>query len=113
MTTILLIILLIILLRPVYRVYKVYRQYKKAYNDAFGRDDAHSRSQRQDYGRQRQEAAPAEKKKVFTKDMGEYVAYEEMSASSAAEVHTPGADFRQTTEEQIVDAEWEELPPER
>lgn len=98
--TILFLILLFIILRPLFKGFLLFRRYKKAVNDAYGQARAQQKRQ--------QPAEPAHKK-VFTKDMGEYVAYEEINIDSTTEIHTDEGDVKITTEEQIVDVEWEEI----
>lgn len=109
--TIFLIILLAIILRPIIKVYMMFRRYKKAVNDAFGFDP-----RTQSAGRQHRENNPPrqhDKKKVITRDMGEYVAYEEVTDTSAdkKQSHAPEQEHgTKFDEEQITDAEWEEIP---
>lgn len=100
--TILFLILLFIILKPLFRGFLLFRRYKKAVNDAYGQARAQQKQQSQ------QPAEPVHKK-VFTKDMGEYVAYEEINIDSTTELHTDEGDMKITTEEQIVDVEWEEI----
>ncbi len=104
--TIFLIILLAIILRPIIKAYMMFRRYKKAVNDAFGFDP-----RTQSAGRQHREnntPRQHDKKKVITRDMGEYVAD---TSADKKQSHAPeqehGAKF---DEEQITDAEWEEIP---
>lgn len=109
--TIFLIILLVIILRPIIKAYMMFRRYKKAVNDAFGFDPRAQSAGRQH--RESQSPRQHDKKKVITRDMGEYVAYEEVSDTSAAEKqsHAPGQEHgTKFDEEQITDAEWEEIP---
>lgn len=53
------------------------------------------------------------RKKKIDKDVGEYVEFEEVSVSSGYSDTVKGAEgsCRSETETQIVDAEWEDLPP--
>lgn len=103
LATILLILFLIIILRPILRVILMVRRYKKAVNNAY------SEAYRQ-YSRKGEEPQQPAHKKVFTKDMGEYVAFEEITVESTTEVHSnTDGDVSYTTEEQITDAEWVEI----
>ena len=96
------IIFLIIIFRPINRGLIFMRRYKKAMNNAY------SQAYKQYSRKGRQEPQQPVHKKVFTKDMGEYVAYEEISVETTTEIHSDGS-TTYTTEEQIVDAEWVDI----
>ena len=101
--TILLILFLIIILRPILKVVLLMRRYKKAVNNAY------SEAYKQ-YSRREEQPQQPVHKKVFTKDMGEYVAFEEISVETTTELHSDDkGDVTYTTEEQITDAEWVEI----
>lgn len=104
----LLIILLFFLLRPVFKMFMIYRKYRRAMRDAYSRAQS---AQGRPYGRGSQSRGaqnPAPKKKVFTKDMGEYVAYEEISCTIKQENDSQQSS-RTVTEEQVTDIEWEDI----
>lgn len=104
---ILLIILLFILLRPLFRGFMIYRKYHKAMREAYAR--AQSAQGRGTYAGRRSysEPAPQRKKKIITKDMGEYVAYEEISCTITQD--TSSRQTQTVTEEQVTDIEWEDI----
>ncbi|MCM1517551.1 MAG: DUF4834 family protein [Pseudoflavonifractor sp.] len=58
--------------------------------------------------RQRQYTRPV-RKKIFSRDDGEYVDYEEIAVTSDTTVTDNGRSVRYETEQQIVDVEWEEI----
>lgn len=88
---------------------------KRAFNNFFdsaqqfrGQSDGNRRNQPQS------EPSPRRRKKIDS-DIGEYVHFEEVkTVFNAREVETPDGNTatRVTVEEQIVDVEWEDLPPE-
>lgn len=102
LASILLIIFLIIILRPVIRAVIMFRRYKKAVNNAY------SNAYKQ-YSHREEPREPVHKK-VFTKDMGEYVAFEEISVETTTETISDDKNtVTYTTEEQIADVEWVEI----
>lgn len=108
--TLIYIFLLILLIRFVVRGYMMYRRYKKAMTDAFGFNPFGSARQQTNHSDGRQQTARRqEKKKVFDREDGEYVAYEEVSVSHTEQSAADGS-TREVTEEQIIDAEWEDIP---
>lgn len=103
----LLIILLFFLLRPVFKMFMMYRKYRRAMREAYSRAQS---AQGRPYGRGSQSRGaqnPAPKKKVFTKDMGEYVAYEEISCTITED--STSQQTQTVTEEQVTDIEWEDI----
>lgn len=117
MGTFLLIILVLFIffaiIKPLLRGYMVVRRYRKAFRDAF--DGAGYPGGTGSRTGQRRGAAGAEKpeprKKVFTSDMGEYVAFEEVAVSEQSTAASSSASSGSTVvvEQQIVDAEWEDV----
>lgn len=109
----LILFLLFIILRPFWKGYMMFRRYKQTVRSAFGEDPfANARQNRQG---QRQHAPQRHhQRKVFTKDMGEYVSYEEMtdvSPSAKASASTQSEkSYHASEEQQITDAEWEDIP---
>ncbi len=111
MATILFLLLFFFVLLPLGRVaWAVWRQYSLLRKhmrqaDAFGQAfrDAGCRAPRDE--------KPARKKKI-ARDVGEYVAFEEMSVYTRSETTTTDTDGRTTrtvVESQVEDAEWEEI----
>ena len=112
MGTILFLLLFFFVLLPLGRVaWAVWRQYStlrkhmrsaQAFGDAFREQQEAAR---------RQQEKPARKKKI-ARDVGEYVAFEEMRVYTRSETTTVDADgttTRVTVESQVEDAEWEEI----
>lgn len=81
----------------------MFRRYKKAVNNAY------SNAYKQYSHREEPPREPVHKK-VFTKDMGEYVAFEEISVETNTETISDDKNtVTYTTEEQIADVEWVEI----
>lgn len=97
-------IFLFFILRALFRGFVFFRRINNA-NKAYGKAY-------EDFMRNQQppRPEPPAHKKVITKDMGEYVAYEEISVEQSQTTTTDGS-TSYTTEEQIVDAEWVEIKP--
>lgn len=87
--------------------YRFTRQYRRAVNDmrqAFGGYGPATSQQRQ------QPSQPPKKEKKISRDVGEYVDFEEVSVS-VKEKYADGSTAEYTkTEQQIVDVTWEDLP---
>lgn len=57
---------------------------------------------------------PPARKKKFTREEGEYIEFEEVDTASCS--YNPGTgqtETQFTSEQQITDVEWEDLPPEK
>lgn len=81
---------------------------RKKVNDAFGGNDR--RSQQQDrHGYEEEEYTETGERKIFTSNEGEYADFEEVSGTVTEETTTTN-DTRTIIEEQITDAEYEEIP---
>lgn len=96
MIYIILLVLLFLVLWPVikigYHIYRAQRQMRKAYEQA---------------SRQQQQQQEAEREKIFDRNVGEYVDFEEIeNTDSNSEPH-----YKPTVkiEPQIEDAEWEDI----
>lgn len=111
MGTIIFLLLFFFVLLPLGRVvWAVWRQYRmlrrhmrqaEAFGEAF----------RSGRGTAPREEKPARKKKI-ARDVGEYVAFEEMRVYTRSETTTTDSDgstTRVTVESQVEDAEWEEI----
>lgn len=121
MLSFIIILLLVFIVWPLikfgWRVYTIQRQMKQAYRAATGQN-ARASQQR----RPQSDAQPRRKggwstgypsRKIIEKNEGEYVAFEEVTVSSASETASaPSADNGRVSVEissQISDAEWEEI----
>lgn len=103
----LLIYLLFLALRPVFvwlmRLF-LQHQARRFFNQAYyGRTADDTSSSRRSQG---QEPARHRKKKVFDRNDGEYVEFEEIKVSRDTSIE-PGPDY--VGEEQVTDAEWTEI----
>lgn len=99
------------------------RQMRKMYNSAFGRAQRERQSgsgpRRQSSARGEDRSQQPKPKKVFTQDMGEYVAFEEITVSetTTSASYTSGASSQggeaaagsTVVEQQISDVEWTEI----
>lgn len=90
------------LLRVVFAVRRAQKQARKAYEEAFGR------------GRQQgnRESVSPEKEKIFDRNIGEYVEFEEIECSQSSETAPDGETKygkNVKIERQVVDAEWEDI----
>lgn len=99
----LLLFLLFIILRPIIRVaYKLWslrRQVRDAYRQAYGYTEP-----KREYNSSRQKAeAPRRRGRRIPADYGEYIDYEEI------EYVPPGPLVKYKRQQQISDAEWEEI----
>lgn len=108
--TLLLIALLAYLLWPVVKGMMYVRKVQRNVRDAFEQATRGNGS-----GAGRASGSSGTRKKKFGKDVGEYVEFEEVSVSSGYRETSdaPAASSRQSgdAETQVVDAEWEDLPP--
>ncbi len=95
-------VLLLVLLRPIFKIWLQIRRVRNAYRDmARQQQDAYERTPRSRKG----------KSKIFSPNEGEYVEFTEIEVSETTESAdaftnpaSPACD-----EEQISDAEWEEI----
>ncbi len=100
----LLIIILILFLLfgfPLLKVYLSLRRARKQFSDMFG---AQQRAARQADSRR-----PRRRTKIITRDVGEYVEFEELPGQSG----TDTTQITYTEISQIEDAEWEDITPRR
>lgn len=106
-----LIVILGVLLYPVFKVWRVVRRVRrdmrKAYN-AQGRNTYKGSSNRRD-GQFHEYDPTTGREKKYTSDEGEYVEFEECTDSPAEPRHTQ-SHVQYQQEEQISDAEFEEIP---
>lgn len=113
--TLLLIFFIILILRPLWRGFIMYRRYRKAVRDAFGFNPGARSAKSGTSGRTSGQASsranhqPGRPHKVFTKEMGEYVAFEEVAATASTTDNTGRTSSRTVVEQQVSDAEWEEI----
>lgn len=95
---------------PLFRVFVTVRRARNSYRDFFnaaaGMGGASGRGDR----RQRQ-PQPEPRRKIYSKDEGEYVDFQEIECSATTD-QSAGESRRTETvvEQQVTDVEWEELP---
>ncbi|MDE6555382.1 MAG: DUF4834 family protein [Duncaniella sp.] len=74
----------------------------------FGMPNAKEARRRYEESRRQAERTARRSRKIFSKDEGEYIEFEEIEVSATSySTYTSPADF--TPESQIADAEWEDL----
>lgn len=106
------------LLRPAFRVWRTMSRLRREAREAFeqgasgaaygfGRNDNDGRNG----GRRSREAPKKARRKVFTRDMGEYVAFDEITVEQTSTSETGETSRSTVTESQVTDVEWEDLPP--
>lgn len=105
--TFILLLLLVIVGWPLLRGWLFVRDVRKRVNDTFGGDDQHQEGQR--YDDDQEEYTETGERKIFTSGEGEYAEFEEVSGTIVEETSTDG-DTRTIIEEQVTDAEFEEIP---
>lgn len=106
-----LLIIILFVVWPLLRFYMMLRKAQRQARDAFsqfqgeGKDGSRQRKGGWSGGRQ-------SRKKVIDRNVGEYVEFEEVEISRDSETKT-GSDSRKESgykvEQQVVDAEWEEI----
>lgn len=96
------------LLRPAFRVWRTMNRLRREAREAFQQGASGYRPTGNDRRRQ-QEAPKPEHRKVFTRDMGEYVAFDEIKVEQT-EPSSNGETKKSTvTEAQVTDVEWEDI----
>lgn len=112
MTTILLLILLFFVILPLLRgaiaVYRAQRQAREMFNMFTGRGQSsggHSNA-----GNRQADTASRQKKKKIDPSVGEYVEFEEIHTTATASSQSGRSTTTTEIEQQIVDAEWEDIP---
>lgn len=106
----LLFILFILLLMvgiPLLRGWLYMQNLRRRVNESFRGRQQHERPSRERY-EQEEEYTETGERKIYTSGEGEYADYEEVSGSIPEEPTTPD-DSRPIIEEQITDAEYEEI----
>lgn len=105
-TLLILALLFFLVIRPLWRGYGLYRRWRNATADL---RDSFAQYQRQAAAQQPPE--PPRKKKKIDPAVGEYVAFEEISASASVrtESDSKGTHTSVRVESQIEDAVWEEI----
>lgn len=106
-------------IRFVWRGVSQYKQqrtlWEQFYRQATGQEPPHAGQSHR--SKQEQQPHPRTRRKIFTKDDGEYVEFEDIivtetktSTSSTSDGKKRTHTSTTTTESQIVDAEWEDIP---
>ncbi|MBQ1485178.1 MAG: hypothetical protein IIZ44_01845 [Muribaculaceae bacterium] len=106
----LLFILLILFLMigiPLLRGWFYMQNVKRRINESFRGRQQHERPNRERY--EEEEYTETGERKIFTSNEGEYADFEEVSGTVIEETTSTG-DTRTIIEEQVTDAEYEEIP---
>lgn len=106
----LLFILLILFLMigiPLLRGWFYMQNVKRRINESFHGRQQHERPNRERY--EEEEYTETGERKIFTSNEGEYADFEEVSGTVIEETTSTG-DTRTIIEEQVTDAEYEEIP---
>ncbi len=104
-----LLILLLMIAIPLVRGWLYMQGMKRRINESFRGRQQHQRPSREPYGDDQQEEYTATgERKIFTSNEGEYADFEEVTGSVIEET-TSGGETRTIIEEQITDAEYEEI----
>lgn len=106
----LLFILFVLLLMvgiPLLRGWLYMQNLRRRVNESFRGRQQHERPPRERY-EEDEEYTETGERKIYTSDDGEYAEYEEVSGTIIEET-TPDGDTRTIIEEQITDAEYEEI----
>ena len=106
----LLFILLILFLMigiPLLRGWFYMQNVKRRINESFRGRQQHERPNRERY--EEEEYTETSERKIFTSNEGEYADFEEVSGTVIEETTSTG-DTRTIIEEQVTDAEYEEIP---
>ena len=93
---------------PLLRGWLYMQNVKRRVNESFRGRQQHERPSRERYEEEEEYTATGERK-IFTSGEGEYADFEEVSGSVIEETTSTG-DTRTVIEEQITDAEYEEIP---
>lgn len=110
--------ILYLLLRPAIRVWRAWSKMKNGtfdpFADFFGQPGAQKRSSAYaaDGSRKGGWSRPGIKKKKIAGDVGEYVKFTEITESESVGADRPGSSSYTAVEQQIVDVDWVDLPPE-
>jgi len=108
----LLFILFILLLMvgiPLLRGWLYMQNLRRRVNESFRGRQQHERPSRERYEQEEEEYTETGERKIYTSGEGEYADFEEVSGTIVEET-TPGVETRTIIEEQITDAEYEEIP---
>lgn len=95
-------VLVLVLLQPILKIWLQIRRVRNAYRDM-------AREQQQAYERNTHTRKGKGKSKIFSRNEGEYVEFTEIEVTETTEPPTPAGDTSVPYEEQISDAEWEEI----
>lgn len=109
---ILLLIFLFYLLRPIFKVWRTMNRLRREARSAFEQGaSSYGRSGGSRSGSDRSTASSPTHRKVFSRDMGEYVAFDEITEEHSSVSSDGEAKSTVVTESQVTDVEWEDLPP--
>ena len=101
-------------IRFIWRGVGAYKQQRSAweqfYRQATGQEPPRQKSRSKG---SKEQTKPRRRRKIFTKDDGEYVEFEDIVVSETETTKTDNGTTKKrttVTESQIVDAEWEDIP---
>ncbi|MBD5375710.1 MAG: DUF4834 family protein [Bacteroides sp.] len=106
----LLIILAIFILQPIIKGYLAMRKFRRQMQSAYRQATSANNTASSHSNRRGGWSEPTHRhRKVITREMGEYVAYEDVAVTTT-NTQTDGSQTTSTIkEEQVIDAEWEEI----
>ena len=111
MGSFLLFILLILFLMvgiPLIRGFFYMQNLRRRVNESFRGRQQHERPSRE--RNEEEEYTETGERKIFTSNEGEYADFEEVSGTVSQEATTSTGDTRTVIEDQVTDAEYEEIP---
>ncbi len=94
---------------PLLRGWFYMQNVKRRVNESFRGRQQHERPHRERYEEEEEEYTETGERKIFTSGEGEYADFEEVTGPVTEET-TSTSDTRTIIEEQITDAEYEEIP---
>ncbi len=94
---------------PLLRGWLYMQNMKRRVNESFRGRQQHERPRRERYEEEEEEYTETGERKIFTSGEGEYADFEEVSGTVIEETSSTG-DTRTIIEEQVTDAEYEEIP---
>ena len=100
-------ILFLLVCLPLLRCWLYMQNLRRRVNESFRGRQQHERPNRERY--EEEEYTDTGERKIFTSNEGEYADFEEVSGTVIEETTSTG-DTRTIIEEQVTDAEYEEIP---
>ncbi|MCM1336650.1 MAG: DUF4834 family protein [Candidatus Amulumruptor caecigallinarius] len=105
--------------KTLYRAHRQAKQWRDLYRQATGQGSSNPFGGFGGHKRSEQSEPQPKRKKVFTKDVGEYVDFEEITDTQTATSSPEGSSYEHTTtharytgpaDPRVTDADWEDIP---